>query len=99
MLRLALLAAILTGALVVAGTLPPSDPQPVQAATTLPFTFTGGPVNYTVPAGVTRILITANGASGGSTPCNSAGGAGGLVSAVVTVTPGSTLQILGGGIG
>ena len=52
---------------------------------------------YTVPAGVTRVTITATGGSGGGTSLNNRpGGNGASMSARVAVTPGETLQILVG---
>jgi hypothetical protein len=100
MSRLLILGALLFGVVIFAGTRPTSDPQPVHAAVPKTFTFTGAPENYVVPAGVTRVLVTATGALGGtSVPCNSAGGAGGLIRAIVTVAPGATLQVLVGGNG
>jgi RHS repeat-associated protein len=55
-------------------------------------TFTGAVTSYTVPAGVTQLAITANGAEGGSS-----GGLGGKVAGVLAVTPGTTYYINVGG--
>jgi hypothetical protein len=100
MSRLAFAAVILLLAATLASTRPGSDSKVVHAAVVSNYAFTGAPVNYLVPAGVTRLMVTATGALGGtSLPCNSAGGAGGLIRAIVTVTPGATLQVLVGGNG
>ena len=64
MSRFLIIGALLVGVAVFAGTKPNSTPSPAHAAVT-PFGFTGAPANYVVPAGVTRVLITANGARGG----------------------------------
>ena len=62
---------------------------------------------YTVPAGVTSVLVKAWGAGGGGSTVNPpltpltnyGGGVGGFTSAYVTVTPGQVLQVLVGGGG
>ena len=76
---------------VCAGTTPSSD-----------FPYTGALATYTVPDGVTRLRIEAVGASGGDA-CNDSscsapvlGGGGGLVSAIVDVTPGDVITVLTG---
>jgi hypothetical protein len=60
------------------------------------FSFTGRKQTFTVPTGVTRIKVTASGASGYN---YSPGGLGGLISAVVRVTPGESLAVFVGGEG
>lgn len=72
---------------------------------TYTYTYTGTPQSFTVPAGVTRVLIEAKGAQGGdgATGGNSStGGAGGLgssVSGILNVTPGQVLNLFVGGRG
>ncbi|MCW3123555.1 MAG: surface protein [Flavipsychrobacter sp.] len=64
---------------------------------TVPFSYTGSIVSYTVPAGVTSITIAASGAQGGSQTTTSApGGAGANMSGVFSVTPGDVLKVLTG---
>jgi gliding motility-associated-like protein len=63
--------------------------------TTVTYNFTGGTQNFVVPPCVTSISVTAAGADGGGT----AGGNGAVVTGVLTVTPGQTLQITVGGSG
>ena len=57
------------------------------------FSYTGGVQTYTVPAGVTSILIEAYGAQGGGPT----GGNGGEAIAEVPVTPGAVLEVYVGG--
>jgi hypothetical protein len=63
------------------------------------FAATGSVQTYTVPAGVTRLVITATGAQGGSlsstgTPGNTIlGGLGARVQTTLTVTPGEMLDV------
>ena len=59
------------------------------------FLFTGAPQTYTVPAGVTRLLVEATGASGGRRN----GGLGARAQATVTVVPGEVLTVVVGGQG
>jgi len=66
------------------------------AATT--FAFTGAPQTYTVPAGVTKLRVTAGGAAGGTSSVNTGGG-GGVVYATLPVTPGEVLTVYVGGKG
>ncbi|MEU8319494.1 DUF11 domain-containing protein [Nonomuraea sp. NPDC048881] len=73
-----------------------------QAATTVTFSYTGGPQTFTVPDGVTSIEVDAFGAQGQAGPGETPGGAGGLggeVKATLAVTPGQELQIIVGGTG
>lgn len=78
-------------------------PTPLQAQTVsgnATFTFTGDVQTFTVPTGVTSMVITAQGAEGGNGGTSVSGaGFGGLVSATLAVTPGSTLSIFVGGQG
>jgi len=70
--------------------------NPALAQTT--YNFTGGFQTYTVPAGVTNLVVFASGASGASSPgYPPAGGA--QVAAVVAVTPGEVLDVVVGGQG
>ena len=64
------------------------------------FNFTGGPVTWTVPAGVTAITVDLDGAKGAdSTIDGTGGGLGGQVRAVIPVTPGDVLTLKVGGQG
>lgn len=60
------------------------------------FDYTGAIQIWTVPAGVTRIFVDVAGAQGGNFNAN-AGGKGGKVSGLLTVSPGDVLQITVGG--
>lgn len=62
------------------------------------FRFIGGEQHFPVPAGVTKLTITASGASGATTR-GGGGGRGGLVSATIPVTPGERLGVFVGGEG
>jgi hypothetical protein len=73
---------------------------------TVYFKYTGSVQTFTVPAGVTRLLITAMGASGGyymggNFPefYGQGAGQGGCISSTVTVTPGQVLNVRVGGEG
>ena len=77
--------------------------QPIQYDP-VTYNYTGAPQTYAVPAGVTQITVTANGAGGGSfngsAASFSAGGGGGArVTATLTVAPGDVLNIYVGGQG
>lgn len=65
------------------------------AQTTVTFNFTGGNQNFTVPACVTSINVTVNGAQGGG----AGGGLGASITGALTVVPGQVLQISVGGQG
>ncbi|HMP26317.1 MAG TPA: hypothetical protein PKC76_19470, partial [Saprospiraceae bacterium] len=60
------------------------------------FAFTGNVQNFVVPAGVTSITITANGADGGRGVNVFRGGGGGAVTATFSVSPGDNLRIIVG---
>ena len=62
------------------------------------FYYTGARQFFTVPAGVTKITITADGASGANIG-EYAGGRGGLVTATVPATPDESLAVVVGGSG
>ncbi len=72
--------------------------QPI-APTTSSLTFTGGAQTYVVPAGITRLVVDASGAQGGSNSDGTAGGLGGRVQTTITVTPGEVLTVYVGGAG
>jgi hypothetical protein len=72
-----------------------SDTPRFTAATS--FDFTETIQSYTVPAGVSRINVSAQGAQGGS--ASAVGGLGGIVSATMPVTAGETLFVFVGGGG
>ena len=59
------------------------------------YTYTGVIQNYTVPAGVNQVTITAKGAQGGNAPPLT-GGLGASMSGIFTVTPGQVFSILVG---
>lgn len=71
------------------------------------FKFTGSGQQFTVPTGVTKITITANGARGSAGVGDGAsggkydppGGLGGRVTATITVRPGESLAVFVGGSG
>jgi hypothetical protein len=73
------------------------------------FSYTGGMQQFVVPACVTQLSVTLNGAQGGDASgtvsgwangtVNVAGGLGGRVQTTLTVTPGDTLRIYIGGSG
>ena len=69
------------------------------------YTYTGAPATFTVPPGVSRLLIEAKGAQGGAGATggnSSSGGAGGFGSrttGILAVTPGQVLNLFVGGHG
>ena len=73
--------------------------QPLQNVS-VTFVATGGAQTYTVPAGVTRLTVTANGAQGGSTynlgglaGMDALGGQGAWVQTTLAVVPGEALTV------
>ena len=62
----------------------------------LNFTYTGTIQSFTVPAGITKLRITARGA-GGTTVGTITGGKGAIMSSIVPVTPLETLYVHAGG--
>ena len=74
---------------------------PLGAKGSQTFKYTGKKQHFTVPAGVTRVTITADGASGGqcTSSCDGYGtpGNGGYVKATIPVTPGERLFVFVGG--
>ena len=78
------------------GVLAPNNPSVRTRQKT--FHYTGKGQTFIVPAGVTKITITADGASGADTSYGT-GGLGGLVTATVTVTPDKALGVYVGGSG
>jgi hypothetical protein len=92
------------------GAQPPTSSYDASATTPAfkhyqPFSYTGRKQSFKVPAGVTRLTITAYGANGGwgNVACcsgfSSSGGAGATVTATIPVTPGERLAIFVGGNG
>jgi len=72
------------------------------SSSTSTFNYSGTIVNWTVPAGVTSIVIDTYGAQGGNDMCSSGynyGGYGAKMKGTFTVVPGHILQILAGGVG
>jgi hypothetical protein len=67
------------------------------------FDFTGAAQAFTVPTDVTQITVELYGASGGdqlySTSTFGFGGAGGMISATITVTPDEVLNVYIGAVG
>ena len=63
------------------------------------FSYTGAVQSFTVPSGVTSILVIAEGAAGGSAMNFINGAPGGTVVGNLTVTPGQILNIIVGGVG
>ncbi|MGA8327213.1 MAG: hypothetical protein WB757_14125 [Candidatus Cybelea sp.] len=62
------------------------------------FAFTGSEQTFTVPTGVTRVIITASGASGqGGYGSSGYGALGGLIVATIRVTPRESLAVFVGG--
>ena len=94
--------AMLTGC---GGTQPPMgaspgavDP-PRKTKQSQTFNFTGAEQTFMVPTGVTRLTITASGASGGADSFSGPSAPGGVVTATVHVTPGESLAVFVGGQG
>ncbi|MBG8556109.1 T9SS type A sorting domain-containing protein [Hymenobacter sp. BT594] len=73
---------------------------PVTSTTPTTFGYTGGPQYYTVPAGIFRLQVVAQGgAGGGSTYLTSQDSHGGQAAGTVTVIPGEVLTVQVGGQG
>src|SRR5215204_1448684 len=72
-------------------------------STTETFAFTGGAQSFRVPENVCEITVDAFGAEGGDGDLDNTvrgeGGLGGEASALLTVTPGESLQVMVGGQG
>ncbi len=71
----------------------------VARAQTTTFNYTGGAQTYTVPTGVTQLLVDMQGAAGGDSWYSSPGGKGGRVQCILNVTPGQVLNLYVGGRG
>ncbi|MEI6576037.1 MAG: Ig-like domain-containing protein [Bacteroidota bacterium] len=68
-----------------------------MTVTSQTFNYSGSIVNFTVPAGVTSLVIEARGAQGGNGGTGSvSGGLGAMMRGTVTVTPGQVLKVLVG---
>ena len=63
------------------------------------FDYTGGMQTFKVPVRVTRVTVTASGASGGLAGGSGASAVGGLVKATIPVVTGESLAIVVGGAG
>ncbi|MGI4875559.1 MAG: glycine-rich protein [Janthinobacterium lividum] len=73
---------------------------PATFTTPTIFTYTGGPQYYTVPAGIFRLQVVAQGgAGGGSTYLTSQDSHGGQAAGTFTVIPGEVLTVQVGGQG
>ena len=88
--------------------LQPASVVTYTVAVTQTFNYTGSSQLYTVPSGVTSLTVSLSGAGGGGadrgpsafgTNFSATGGAGALVSGVLTVTPGQKLTFIVGGGG
>jgi hypothetical protein len=88
--------------------LQPASVVTYTVAVTQTFNYTGSSQLYTVPSGVTSLTVSLSGAGGGGadrgpsafgTNFSATGGAGALVSGVLTVTPGQQLTFIVGGGG
>jgi hypothetical protein len=79
--------------------IPPAAPDPpTPPLFGANFSYTGSVQYWTAPAGVSSIFITLKGA-GGAQGYGSGGGAGGLVSGTLAVSPGTTYAIIVGNAG
>jgi hypothetical protein len=67
--------------------------------TNVAFTYTGAIQSWTVPANVTSIVATVAAASGGTGGGSNAGGSGAVVTATISVVPGSVLNLVVGQLG
>jgi hypothetical protein len=79
-----------------------AEAQTISASSgTQTFNYTGTIDNFTVPAGVTSLVIEAKGAQGGTSNGSgtNAGGKGAYIKGTVSVTPGQVLKVLVGGQG
>ena len=61
------------------------------------FVYTGAPQTYTVPVGISTILVEAYGGSGSTG--QTSGGKGGFLNTTLSVLPGQVLQVTIGGSG
>ena len=102
--RRGIMRCLLTGSLVATGAsalVPASGASPAGAASaaTSPLFSSGTPGQYSVavPAGITALVISATGGSGGTSTY--AGGEGAVVSAIAPVVPGDTLTVTVGADG
>ena len=79
----------------------PAAAQADGAPTTTTFSYTGGSQSFTVPAGVSRVTISAIGGHGGAERFSNPGaaGAGGTASGTFAVTRGDVLSVLVAGDG
>ena len=68
-------------------------------AQTTSFVYKGSTETYTVPAGVTRLAVTATGGGGGNDGSGGSSAVGAQVSATITVVPGEVLTVVVGGRG
>jgi hypothetical protein len=79
------------------------QPPITSAPITQSFSYTGANQTFTVPAGVTSLSVTLSGAGGGngggSEQATAFGGFGGLVSGILSVTPGQSLIVMVGQAG
>ena len=70
----------------------------VTGATSFSYSYTGAPVTFVVPAGVTSLTVEAYGAAGASSS-TATGGLGGYISSTIAVKPGQVLYANVGGAG
>lgn len=90
----AVVALVGTAGLVVLPVTPASAAASVET-----FTFTGAAQSFTVPAGVTSVMVSAEGGHGARSPFDEAaqGGSGGSASGSFAVSPGDVLGVIVGG--
>ncbi len=92
----ALIGVVTPGVVVIPLTLAMAGPAPIQ---TVSFHLSGHAEHWTVPAGVSALRVVADGARGGQGGPRGLGGHGAEESAIVSVTPGDTIQVMVGGSG
>ena len=89
------------GGLIAVTTTPAGAAPTCVGTTTVTCTYlsTSALDTFVVPAGVTSVTITADGAQGAAGDIGVSGGEGAVLESTFTVTPGSTLNVLVGGTG
>ena len=99
-----LAAALVTLCIVAGGLAIPAEPAAASTNVTITYSYTGSTQTFTVPAGVTSIVVTIKGGQGGLGGGDSQGspipgGYQGVVTGTIAVTPGAVLTIATGGGG
>ena len=85
------------GAIVVTWPPAPRPAPPTVVPASKAFTLVNHPEYWQVPQGVTAVKVVADGARGSDNTIGGPGGNGGRTTAIMTVTPGETIQINVGG--